>query len=86
MVRNPPRFLTWPGHGGGDNPVETAGQRFGSAFAVPDQVEFDGELTVEDLPAERAGDGGPRQGVQNRTSLGRAVPRPRLASGSDIGV
>src|SRR5262245_8648589 len=35
LVRNAPRFLTWPGHGGGDNAIETAGQRWGGAIALP---------------------------------------------------
>ena len=35
MVRTPPPFLTWPGHGGrGDNAIVTAGQRF-DHYAVP---------------------------------------------------
>jgi ferric-dicitrate binding protein FerR (iron transport regulator)/tetratricopeptide (TPR) repeat protein len=49
MVRNPAPFLTWSGHGGGDTPVETAGQRWGTAVAVP-VVEFsDMDLDNVDL-------------------------------------
>src|SRR5437763_17130505 len=41
MVRTRPQFLTWPGHGGGDQPVLTAGQRWGGAVAVtsPEVIE-----------------------------------------------
>ncbi|MBO0698484.1 MAG: FecR domain-containing protein, partial [Zavarzinella sp.] len=47
MVRNPPRFLTYPGHGGGDTAVETAGQRYGAAFAMPTDAEEDEERLAE---------------------------------------
>ncbi|HKB01627.1 MAG TPA: VIT domain-containing protein [Gemmataceae bacterium] len=49
MVRNPPRFLTYPGQGGGDNAVLTAGQRFGPVFAVPVDFEFDEEERLTEL-------------------------------------
>src|SRR5262245_15534742 len=44
MVRTPPQFLTWPGHGGGDTPIMTAGQRYSSAFAMTD---FDADDLAE---------------------------------------
>ena len=47
LVRNSPKYLTWPGHDGGDNPIETAGQRFGNAFALPMEEERE-ELMNED--------------------------------------
>lgn len=59
MVRTPPQFLTWPGHGGGgDQPVLTAGQRFGTAFAVTNLGDFDGELINEDLGLDLSDLGG----------------------------
>jgi ferric-dicitrate binding protein FerR (iron transport regulator)/tetratricopeptide (TPR) repeat protein len=59
MVRNAPGFLTWPGHGGGDTPVVTAGQHFGSvrAIAMPPD-DFSGESLgkrLEDYSKLKAG-------------------------------
>src|SRR5262249_17338617 len=71
LVRNPPRFLTWPGQGGGDNPIETAGQRWGGAIAVP--MESD-ELAIEFEEV--------RDGVSDTLMLGDRV-MDRLAA--DVG-
>ncbi|HEX3152251.1 MAG TPA: VIT domain-containing protein [Gemmataceae bacterium] len=51
MVRNPPQFLTWPGHGVNDVAVATAGQNFGAAFAVPDDVTVLGDLDGIEIEA-----------------------------------
>src|SRR5262249_913089 len=71
LVRNPPRFLTWPGQGGGDNPIETAGQRWGGAIAVP--MESD-ELAIEFEEV--------RDGVSDTLMLGDRV-MDRLAADVD---
>jgi ferric-dicitrate binding protein FerR (iron transport regulator)/tetratricopeptide (TPR) repeat protein len=49
MVRTPPRFLTWPGHGGGDNAIVTAGQRFEVFFAVPMEADEVSEFSASDF-------------------------------------
>src|SRR5262245_5153884 len=56
MVRTPPPFLAWPGHGGGDTAIMTAGQRYGSAFAVTN-------LESEELDGERGDDRGTALGA-----------------------
>jgi Ca-activated chloride channel family protein len=49
MTRNPPRFLTWPGHDGGDNPIMTAGQKFGARYFMMPTEEDEEVLTNEDF-------------------------------------
>jgi tetratricopeptide (TPR) repeat protein len=75
LTRNAPRFLTWPGQGGGDNPIETAGQRWGGAIAVPMEAD---ELGIE---LESIKDGisdtlimGDRDMDRLAVDLGRPIP------------
>jgi ferric-dicitrate binding protein FerR (iron transport regulator)/tetratricopeptide (TPR) repeat protein len=73
LVRNSPRYLTAPGEGGGVNPIETAGQRFGTYFAMP--VEQD---KVEDLAVEYFAEGD-MDGPEMPTRLGASRTLGRSA-------
>jgi ferric-dicitrate binding protein FerR (iron transport regulator)/tetratricopeptide (TPR) repeat protein len=78
LVRNPPQFLTSPGQGVNDVAIATAGQNFGPAFAVPDNLTPLGEIPsveFESFGVDKAETMMEQLDRKEVDRLGRSLPR-----------
>lgn len=74
MTRNAPQFLTWPGNNGGDNPIETAGQKFGSNYFMLPTEEDEEVLTNEEFGLDELQKAGGKPSLRFRSEqLGKRL-------------